>query len=238
MQAKLLNNSGVDLEDFSETVRRLPLFTTGERFLLLALNYVPLLHAASSAAVLFIPFDFWPWRAAIFLAIVYLAPALVARLLLAYFRIPEGRVPVTSKYFFVWWASSQLQVLFCRFPALEETLRLIPGLYSAWLRLWGAKIGRFTYWSTGTVILDRPFLRIGNDVVFGAGVRLNAHVLAKGDSGQAELILGTLKVGDGAIVGGYSLLTAGSEISAREITKAFLISPPFTVWKDGKRIRR
>jgi len=46
-----------------------------------------------------------------------------------------------------------------------------------------------------------------------------------------------VRIGDGASIGGYSLLTAGTEISPGESTRAFLISPPFSKWKDGKRIR-
>ena len=30
----------------------------------------------------------------------------------------------------------------------------MPTLYSNWLRLWGAKIGRLAYWSAGTLIAD------------------------------------------------------------------------------------
>jgi len=52
-----------------------------------------------------------------------------------------------------------------------------------------------------------------------------------------ELLLATVKIGDGVMVGGYSLLTAGTEIVSHEVTRAFLISPPFSVWKDGRRIR-
>jgi hypothetical protein len=39
------------------------------------------------------------------------------------------------------------------------------------------------------------------------------------------------------MVGGYSLLTAGTEISADEVTRACQLSPPFSLWKDGKRIK-
>jgi hypothetical protein len=40
------------------------------------------------------------------------------------------------------------------------------------------------------------------------------------------------------MVGGYSLLTAGTEIVSDESTRAFLVSPPFSVWKEGKRVRQ
>jgi hypothetical protein len=33
------------------------------------------------------------------------------------------------------------------------------------------------------------------------------------------------------------MLTAGTEIADDEATRAFLISPPFSRWKDGKRLR-
>lgn len=115
-------------------------------------------------------------------------------------------------------------------------MRLVPGLYSPWLRLWGARIGRLTYWSAGTLLTDRSFLSIGDDVVFGAGVRLNSHVITKGADGKLELLLAPIKIGDRVVVGGYSLLTAGTELSPDEATRAFLISPPFSVWKAGKRV--
>ncbi|NQW99044.1 hypothetical protein HQ447_00190 [bacterium] len=39
---------------------------------------------------------------------------------------------------------------------------------------------------------------------------------------------------DRAIIGGDSLLTAGTEIAADEATRAFLISPPFSRWKGSR----
>lgn len=39
----------------------------------------------------------------------------------------------------------------------------------------------------------------------------------------------------GAMIGGYSLLTAGTEIADDEATRAFLTSPPFSKWKNGRR---
>ena len=207
------------------------------RLLMLVLNCFPAVHVLLVLAALFLPHLGWPTRIALTVGALYLMPPIVARLILYWLPIPEGRVAVGTKAFFGWWALFQLQVGFCRMPALEEALRLIPGLYSQWLRLWGARIGRFTYWSAGTLISDRSFLAVGDDVVLGAGVRLNSHVLAKGEDGQLELVLATVKIGDRAMVGGYSLLTAGTEISSDEVTRAFLISPPYSVWKNGKRVR-
>jgi hypothetical protein len=208
------------------------------RVLLLALNFLPLLMILISTGMLFMPLGHWLGRCGISLAILYLMPPILARLVLAFATFSEGTIAIGSTNFFCWWASFQLQIIFCRFPALEEALRLIPGLYSLWLRLWGSKIGRLTYWSPGVAITDRSFLSIGNDVVFGAGVRLNAHVLARSKEGVMQLILAPVKIGDHVMVGGYSLLTAGTEISPDEATRAHLLSPPFSIWKDGKRIKQ
>jgi len=95
-----------------------------------------------------------------------------------------------------------------------------------------------TYWGAGLRILDRSFLRIGDDVIFGAAVRLNPHVLTRNDQGKMELILASIVVGDRTIVGGYSLLTAGTEITPDECTRAFLLSPPFTCWENGIRVNK
>ena len=148
--------------------------------------------------------------------------------------ISEGHIRIGTHAFFTWWALANLQMLFSRLPMLEEFIRLVPGLYSFWLRLWGARIGRLTYWGAGLRILDRSFLQVGDDVIFGAAVRLNPHVLARNESGDMELILASIVVGDRSVVGGYSLLTAGTELAADECTRAFLVSPPFSRWQDGR----
>ncbi|HVU27017.1 MAG TPA: hypothetical protein VHG71_04690 [Verrucomicrobiae bacterium] len=207
------------------------------RVLMLLLNFIPAIHSILVATIFLMPFANWKIRIAIALAVLYLLPPLIARVILFAMPISAVQISVGSKTFFSWWTTFQLQIVFCRLPFLEEILRLVPGLYSNWLRLWGSRIGRFTYWSPGTTITDRSFLRIGDDVVFGAGVRLNAHVLTKNKDGKMELLLADLKIGDRAVIGGYSLLTAGTEISADETTRARLLSPPFSVLKDGKRIK-
>jgi len=212
--------------------------TGSQRLGMLVLNYLPLLHAGAVGATVGIAWSSWRWRLAAGVAVLYLAPPVVAGTLKRTASIREGHIAVGTREFFAWWALFNLQVLFCRLPVLEELLRLVPGLYSGWLRLWGARVGRLTYWAAGLRILDRSFLRIGDDVVFGADVRLNPHVLARNDAGQLELILATVTIGDRAVIGGYSLLTAGSEVAADECTRAFLVSPPFGKWQDGRRISK
>jgi hypothetical protein len=209
-----------------------------KRLLMLAINYYPLLHAILIGVTLGIAWVPWRWRLLAGLAVLYLLPPLAARVIRAVRPLREGRIPAGTRPFFSWWILFNLQVIFCRLPALEELLRLMPGLYTLWLRLWGARIGRLTYWAAGLRILDRSFICIGDDVIFGAGVRLNPHVMVRNDRGGLELILATVNIGDRVVVGGYSLLTAGTVIAPDECTRAFLISPPFSKWKNGTRIAK
>jgi hypothetical protein len=209
-----------------------------KRLSILFINYWTIFQVVLIGLTLGVPWALFRWRVAAALALLFLVPPLLARAIRCLAPIREGRVPVGRRDFFVWWALFNLQVIFCRFPALEECLRVIPGLYGLWLRLWGARIGRLIYWGAGLKILDRPFIEIGDGVIFGAAVRLNPHVLARNKEGEMELMLARVVIGREAVIGGYSLLTAGTEIAPGECTKAFLISPPFSVWKGGARVAR
>ncbi|MBU1043650.1 MAG: hypothetical protein KJ915_04540 [Candidatus Omnitrophica bacterium] len=213
-------------------------FSNRQRIALLLCNYIPILQVLLIVIIISLPWAMLKWRIGLAVAVLYILPPIVARCVLKIWPIRQGSVSMSSRDYFVWWFVLNLQIIFCRFPFLEELMRIIPGAYSAWLRLWGSRIGSFTYWAAGLRVLDRSFLDIGNGVVFGAGVRLNPHVIAENDDGQMELMLARIHIGDRAIIGGYSLLTAGTRIADDENTRACLISPPFSNWKGGKRIEK
>jgi acetyltransferase-like isoleucine patch superfamily enzyme len=162
----------------------------------------------------------------------------LVRAVLTTSALQEGRFKLSEPAYFTWWLLVNLQMVFNRFPALEEALRLVPTLYSNWLRLFGARIGRFTYWAAGTRILDRSFLDIGDGVVFGAGTCISPHLVVRNRAGEPELCLARVKIGDRAIIGGYSTLAAGTEIAADECTRACLLSPPFSTWAGGRRVSK
>jgi hypothetical protein len=211
-------------------------FSSRQRIALLFGNYIPILHVLIIVGTLVAPWAGVGWRVCLALGFLYLLPPVLARCILALWPIREGHIAVPSRDYFVWWGVLNLQIIFCRLTFLEEAMRLVPGLYTAWLRLWGSRIGSFTYWAAGLRILDRSFLDIGDGVAFGAGVRLNPHVIAENESGQMELILAKIHIGHRAIVGGYGLLTAGTRVDDGENTRACLTSPPFSHWKAGKRV--
>lgn len=224
----------VDSESISELKLSLP-----KKILFLAINYIPLCHltlmvltVACLNQVSFLT------RFAIMVGELYLLPPILARFILWVSPIASRKIPWATKDCFVWWTLHSLQVIFTRITIFEEFLRMIPSVYSMWLRLWGAEIGRLVYWAPGTVILDRSFLKIGDDVVFGAGVRLNPHLIQNDGNGSTILYLAPIIIGDKAIIGGYSLLTPGCEIAAGESTKGFLILPPFSTCQNGKRIKQ
>ena len=207
------------------------------RIILLATNFIPLALLALCVSIFWMPwFSHWSSALACSLATLYLLPAVLGRLAKLGCS-QQTQIELNSPAFFFWWLSLQLQIVFNRIPLLEELLRFIPGLYSLWLRIWGSKIGKLTFWAPGTVLLDRGFLNISDNVVFGAGVRLNPHVIAK-QEGKLVLSLAPITIGNHATIGGYSLLTAGTIIPDHEATRSFLLSPPFSLWKDGKRVRK
>jgi hypothetical protein len=212
--------------------------STPKQLLLLLLNSLQMWHAALVLCVLFIPWAPWAVRMASGIAVLYMLPPILARFILIAAPPVEGEIRPDQPGFMRWWALLNLQMLFNRFQAFEEILRLVPALYSAWLRLWGGKVGHHIYWSPGTRILDRSFVRIGNGVVFGAGVRINPHVFHRNKKGAFVLALATVDIGERALIGGYSLLAAGTTIPPGECTRALLLSPPFTHWEEGKRIRQ
>ncbi|MBX2865365.1 MAG: acyl transferase [Leptolyngbyaceae cyanobacterium MAG.088] len=112
-----------------------------------------------------------------------------------------------------WWGSHQLQVIYIAFPALETLLRLIPGLFSVWLRLWGAQIGKGVYWTPGLEIADRGLLTIGDGVVFGHQVGLYSHII-KPRRDNLMLYLKPITIGDSSFIGAGSYIGAGATITA------------------------
>ncbi|MBQ6471351.1 MAG: hypothetical protein IJJ33_05165 [Victivallales bacterium] len=186
--------------------------TPRQVLMMIACNYFPFFHVLFCA----ISLAFTPgltWKVVSFLFFLYLYPLICTRLALLIHPLRENRIRLFSVDYYVWWFTFCTQVIYLRFPALEEALRCVPALYSLWLRLWGSKVGKLVYWSAGTVVLERQFVNIGDHVCFGAGTRLNAHVQV-GD----ELLLAPVVVEENVIVGGYSLLTAGTVLKANQST--------------------
>jgi acetyltransferase-like isoleucine patch superfamily enzyme len=174
------------------------------------------------------------WGLVCGILVLYLLPPFAYRGISLVFEPQSGRHAVSSPAFLRWWLAAQLQVIFNRLTALEEILRIVPGLYSAWLRLWGAKIGSLVYWSPGVAALDRPLLCVGSRVVFGAGVRLNPHVIVPGKKTEAQLWLAPVTLGDDCLIGGYSLITSGCTVPSGVSVPAGKYLRPYCTWQDNQ----
>lgn len=108
---------------------------------------------------------------------LYLLPPLLYRLHNIVYSLREGMTCISSSEYSSWWGGHQIQGLFTTFPAIESALRLLPGVYSAWLRLWGAKVGRGVYWTPQVEICDRGLVDIGDKVLFGHQAVMCSHVV-------------------------------------------------------------
>jgi hypothetical protein len=141
-------------------------------------------------------------------AVLYLVPVVVYRLHALAFPIREGGSHLVGGGYSPWYGSHQIQLVYISYPALERTLRLVPGLYSAWLRLWGSRVGRGVYWTPQVDVIDRGLLEIGDRVVMGHRSGIISHVI-RPTKGNLLLYVRRVRVGEGALVGAGSYLAAG-----------------------------
>ncbi|MEH1791495.1 acyl transferase [Nostoc sp.] len=139
---------------------------------------------------------------------IYGLPVLVYRLHEWVYPVREGISYLLGKEYSPWWGSHQIQVIYIAIPVLEAVLRLIPGVFSCWLRLWGAKVGRDVYWTTRLEIADRSLLEIGDRVVVGHGVGIYCHII-KPRKQNLMLYVKKVKIGCDVFVGAGSNLAPG-----------------------------
>jgi acetyltransferase-like isoleucine patch superfamily enzyme len=142
---------------------------------------------------------------------LYGLPLLAYHLHNYFYPIAEGISYLRGNNYSPWWGSHQIQSIYIAFPALETLLRLIPGVFSAWLRLWGAQIGQSVYWTPHLEIADRSLIVIGDRVVFGHQITLFAHVI-KPKKDDLMLYVKKIQIGDDAFLGARSQLGPGADI--------------------------
>ena len=171
------------------------------------------------------------WSLLALLAVVYLLPVAAFRVHQAIWPLAEGRSRIDAPGYSPWWGGHQFQVMYSAFPALEAALRLVPGLYSAWLRLWGSRVGQGVYWTPLVEITDRSLLEIGDGVVFGHRVACFGHLIKRRNDGLV-LYVRRIRIGAGALLGASSRLGPGARIDAG------VVLPLLTDVGVGRRIRK
>ena len=132
--------------------------------------------------------------------VVYGIPLITYQIHNFFHPLKEGVTYLLGKKYSPWWGSYQIQIIYIAFPFLEIVLRLIPGLFSIWLRLWGAKIGQNVYWTPKLELADRGLIEIGDNVTLGYGIELYSHVI-KPKNNDLMLYVKKIKIGDNVFIG-------------------------------------
>lgn len=146
------------------------------------------------------------------LFIAYLLPPLLFRLYS--FRHPArpGKWILNRRVRCDWWIAHQLQLGYAVLPLLESLLRLVPGAYSAWLRLWGSRVGRNIYWTPRVEIIDRHMLILGDNIVFGHRVVCCSHIINRKKNGDLVLIQQAIEIGNDSLIGAGAHIGPGVQI--------------------------
>lgn len=177
-------------------------------------SYFPLLLTVASFAALGVfarhPS---PWSALLLIAVLYLIAPLSLRVLQRWTPVADGISQIGQK-FSPWLASHNIQAFYDALPQLEALLRVIPGFYSMWLRLWGSRVGYGVEWAVNVSILDRNLMDIGNRVVFARQVELAAHVRKKLEGGGSRVLVRPVRIGSYAFLGAAMSANAGANIPA------------------------
>lgn len=135
-------------------------------------------------------------------------PLLIHKIHDYFYPIEEGISYLGGKEYSPWWGSHQIQLIYVTFSFLESALRLIPGAFSLWLRLWGAKVGKHVYWTPAIEIADRSLIEIGDRVLFGQSCGIFPHVV-KPKKQDLMLYVKKVKIGSDVFIGAGSKLTPG-----------------------------
>jgi len=176
-------------------------------------SYFPLMMTFAALSALGV-FAQWPsvWSAALLLFIVYVLPPIVLRIMLRWAPLQQGVSAIDGRKFSPWLAAHHIQAFYDALPYLESLLRVIPGFYSMWLRMWGSRVGYGVTWPVRIDVLDRNLVDIGNRVTFERDVELAAHVRQKTEGGAARVLVRTVRIGSHAFLGARVRVGPGASV--------------------------
>ncbi len=168
------------------------------------------------------------------LANIYLLPPLTQRFFNALYPMKQGATLVDPNEYHPWINSFRMQKIFMIFPQLERMLFLIPGLYNAWLRLWGSKIGKGVYILPGVEIVDRGNVHFEDFVFIGNKTYISPHV-AMTKNGKMYIYIKDIKISKGTFIGAFCTLGPGTNIPAGQIIPAGSYYTINSTQPDGTR---
>jgi hypothetical protein len=207
----------------------------GLAWYMIAANYYTLAYVAAGVFAVATPTLSLGARLALALGWLYLLPPLLARLAMAVLGRPHGEFTPEARAYRTWWLLTQLQVIYGRVALLEEALRIVPGAYSLWLRLWGSKVSVLVLWSPGVMVTDRYLLQVAKGVVVGTRSTLGGHIATVDGEGAYRLTVAPIVLDEGSVVGALAGVGPGCHVFPWETVPAGRLLPPFTAWRDGRK---
>lgn len=168
-----------------------------------------------------------------FLITLYLIPIIIHRIHSLFFPVKYGDSDIFNKSYSPWWTSHQLQMLYIAYPFIETTLRLVPGLYSLWLRCWGSSIGKNVYWTPGVSVYDRNLLEIGDNCIIGERATFVSHIISP-KKGKGVLSIEKSIVRKNSFIGAGCVVSSGCIIEEETLLKTGIELFPNSIYgKEG-----
>ncbi len=159
---------------------------------------------------------------------IYIFPLVAYHLHQLVAPIVEGESSIIGAYS-PWYGTHMIQLVFIGFPSCERFLRLFPGVFSVWLRLWGRKVGKGVYYTPHLELADRGLLEIGHGCVFGYNVKISGHYISPSKEKGLKLYVRKVVIEDGGFVGAASRLAPGVRVKSGALVKAAVDVYPDTV---------
>ncbi len=176
------------------------------------ISLFPLFHMLCMAAAFFtLCYHFTVVAVFSLIFSIYLLPILCMRVHHWVSPLKEGSSNIAELHYSPWWATHQFQAVFNAIPIFDAILRLIPGSYSIWMRLWGSTIGKGVYWTPLVDITDRGLMEVGNHVIFGHKASCFSHVIIHKPD-KLILYVKRISIGDYVFVGAGSRIGPGARI--------------------------
>jgi len=199
-------------------------------------SWFPLLMCAMSFGALGV-FAQWPsiWSVLLVLLVIYFVPPMVQRVVFRWAPLKIGVSAIDGRTFSPWLASHHIQAFYDALPFLESLLRVFPGFYSMWLRMWGSHIGYGVEWAVRMDVLDRNLMDIGNRVVFSRETELAAHVRKKTDGGGSRVLVRGVRIGSYAFIGAGARIGPGANVPSNASVPALAVVDVNESYGDQKR---
>lgn len=199
-------------------------------------SYFPLMMTAAAFAALAL-LAAWPslWTIVLLIFVLYLFPPMFQRIMFRWAPLKTGIACIDGRKFCPWLASHHIQAFYDALPYLESLLRVFPGFYSMWLRMWGSRVGYGVEWPVRMDILDRGLMDIGNRVVFSRRVELGAHARKKTEGGRSRVLVRTVRIGSYAFLGPRVRVGAGASVPSNASVPELTVVGVNEVFGDAVR---